>query len=600
MLRRHGLFWLKTCPRLNVLLNQSIPIPHLLHSRDICQQRWYAKGKRRNQISKKELKPLNFSIPNYISVNKLANLLNCRVERLIKDLTALGFENITTTYILSKEYVELILQEYNFALPNLSTSTNLDNVYDELKSPVNPKLLTKRAPVVTIMGHVDHGKTTIIDYLRKSSVVAQEHGGITQHIGAFQITAPKSGKKITFLDTPGHAAFLKMRERGANITDIIVLVVSVEDSLMPQTLEAIKHAKNSGNEMIIAITKIDRIPQPKEREKKIEKVINDLIVQGIPVEKIGGDVQVIPISAKTGENMDLLEESIVLLSEVMDIRAENSPKTIAEGWIIESQVKKQVGNVATVLVKKGTLQKGKILICGNTFCKIKNLIDDKGIPILKATPSYATEVLGWKDVPHVGDEVIQVKSEAIAKKFISKRQDLIEVQKNSSIVGKLNEERALAKEQHLNKELEHENTVQEHEQNTGPKLINYIIKCDVSGSAEAVSESISSLGNDEVRCNVISSSVGIPTESDLKMAQITESTILCFNLGNLPSEVINNRAGIKIKQYNVIYKLIEDVTETLTENLKPIFEKKIVSTVDVRETFDFRLKKKLLGLQVAK
>ncbi|CAI4791236.1 ALI_collapsed_G0050370.mRNA.1.CDS.1 [Saccharomyces cerevisiae] len=236
MLRRHGLFWLKTCPRLNVLLNQSIPIPHLLHSRDICQQRWYAKGKRRKQISKKELKPLNFSIPNYISVNKLANLLNCRVERLIKDLTALGFENITTTYILSKEYVELILQEYNFALPNLSTSTNLDNVYDELKSPVNPKLLTKRAPVVTIMGHVDHGKTTIIDYLRKSSVVAQEHGGITQHIGAFQITAPKSGKKITFLDTPGHAAFLKMRERGANITDIIVLVVSVEDSLMPQTL----------------------------------------------------------------------------------------------------------------------------------------------------------------------------------------------------------------------------------------------------------------------------------------------------------------------------------------------------------------------------
>ncbi|QID82329.1 translation initiation factor IF-2 [Saccharomyces pastorianus] len=583
MLRRHGLFWLKTCPRLNVLLNQSIPIPHLLHSRDICQQRWYAKGKRRNQISKKELKPLNFSIPNYISVNKLANLLNCRVERLIKDLTAL-------------EYVELILQEYNFALPNLSTSTNLDNVYDELKSPVNPKLLTKRAPVVTIMGHVDHGKTTIIDYLRKSSVVAQEHGGITQHIGAFQITAPKSGKKITFLDTPGHAAFLKMRERGANITDIIVLVVSVEDSLMPQTLEAIKHAKNSGNEMIIAITKIDRIPQPKEREKKIEKVINDLIVQGIPVEKIGGDVQVIPISAKTGENMDLLEESIVLLSEVMDIRAENSPKTIAEGWIIESQVKKQVGNVATVLVKKGTLQKGKILICGNTFCKIKNLIDDKGIPILKATPSYATEVLGWKDVPHVGDEVIQVKSEAIAKKFISKRQDLIEVQKNSSIVEKLNEERALAKEQHLNKELEHENTVQEHEQNTGPKLINYIIKCDVSGSAEAVSESISSLGNDEVRCNVISSSVGIPTESDLKMAQITESTILCFNLGNLPSEVINNRAGIKIKQYNVIYKLIEDVTETLTENLKPIFEKKIVSTVDVRETFDFRLKKKIIKI----
>ncbi|EJS41771.1 ifm1p [Saccharomyces arboricola H-6] len=600
MLRRHGLFWLKTCPRLNVPRGQYVAISHSLNISIINQQRLYAKGRRRNQISKKEMKPLNFSIPNYISVNKLANLLNCRVEKLIKDLTALGFDNITTTYILSKEYVELILQEYNFALPSLSTSTNLDSVYEELKSPVNPNSLTKRPPVVTVMGHVDHGKTTIIDYLRKSSVVAQEHGGITQHIGAFQIITPKSGKRITFLDTPGHAAFLKMRERGANITDIIVLVVSVEDSVMPQTLEAIKHAKKSGNELIIAITKIDRIPQPKERERKIEKVINDLIVQDIPVEKIGGDVQVIPISAKTGENMDLLEESIVLLSELMDIRAENSPKTVAEGWIIESQVKKQVGNVATVLVKKGTLQKGKILICGNTFCKIKNLIDDKGIPISKATPSFATEIFGWKDVPHVGDEVIQVKSEAIAKKFISQRQDLVEVQKNSSIVERLNEERALAKVHHANKdkskELENEDAALDREQNVGPKIINYIIKCDVSGSAEAVSESICSLGNDEVKCNVISSSVGMPTESDLKMAQITDSTILCFNLGNLPSEVINNRAGIKIKQYNVIYKLIEDVTETLTVNLKPIFEKKIISTVDIREIFDFRLKKKIIKI----
>lgn len=599
MLRRHGLFWLKTCPRLNVLQKLSIPISHSFIIRNIYQRRQYAKG-RRSQTVKKELKPLKFPIPNYISVNKLANLLNCRVEKLIKDLTALGFENITTTYILSKEYVELILQEYNFALPSLSTSTNLDNVYDELKSTVNPKLLTKRPPVVTIMGHVDHGKTTIIDYLRKSSVVAQEHGGITQHIGAFQITTPKSGKRITFLDTPGHAAFLKMRERGANITDIIVLVVSVEDSIMPQTLEAIKHVKKSGNELIIAITKIDRVPQPKDREKKIEKVINDLIIQDIAVEKIGGDVQVIPISARTGENMDLLEESIVLLSDVMDIRAENSPKTVAEGWIIESQVKKQVGNVATILVKKGTLRKGKILICGNTFCKIKNLIDDKGTSIPEATPSFATEVFGWKDVPHVGDEVIQVKSEAIAKKFISKRQDLIEVQKNSSTVERLNEERALAKEQHHNKEndddLENQDTTEDSELNVGPKNINFIIKCDVSGSAEAVSESISSLGNSEVRCNVISSSVGIPAESDLKMAQITDSTILCFNLGNLPSEVINNRAGIKIKQYNVIYKLIEDVTETLTENLKPIFEKKIISTVDIREIFDFKLKKKTIKI----
>ena len=202
----------------------------------------------------------------------------------------------------------------------------------------------------------------------------------------FQIVTPVSKKSITFLDTPGHAAFLKMRERGANITDIIVLVVSIEDSVMPQTLEAIKHIKNSGNELIVAITKIDTIKRPKDREKAIERVTNDLISQDIPVEKIGGDVQVIPISAKTGENMDLFEESIILLSDIMDVRAENSLKTLVEGWVLESQVRKTVGNVATVLVKRGTLQKGKILLCGNTYCRVKLMVDDLGKDVIKAEP----------------------------------------------------------------------------------------------------------------------------------------------------------------------------------------------------------------------
>lgn len=305
---------------------------------------WYTstapKLSRNNKLKNKrklaELRPLTFSIPNYISVNKLSNLINCRVEDLIRDLRKLGFESITNNYILSKELTELILQEYNYDISSSASALTISNVYDELKSPINPKLLKKRPPVVTIMGHVDHGKTTIIDYLRKSSMVEQEHGGITQHIGAFQVVTPLSGRKITFLDTPGHAAFLKMRERGANITDIIVLVVSLEDSVMPQTIEAIKHIKNSGNQLIVAITKIDKMPDKSQRNKYLEKVENDLISQGIEIEKIGGDVQVIPVSAKNGENMDTFEESIVLLSDIMDIRSENGPRTVAEGWIILS------------------------------------------------------------------------------------------------------------------------------------------------------------------------------------------------------------------------------------------------------------------------
>ncbi|CCE91819.1 translation initiation factor 2 TDEL_0D02350 [Torulaspora delbrueckii] len=554
--------------------------------------RYYAKKVKR--IPK--LRPVPFVIPNYVSVSKLANLLNCRMDNLIRDLTKLGFANISQGYILSKEYVELILQEYNYQLPEKSNEITPDNVYEELKSPVNPKSLQKRAPVVTIMGHVDHGKTTIIDYLRKSSVVAQEHGGITQHIGSFQVITPVSKRKITFLDTPGHPVFLKMRERGANITDIIVLVVSIEDSIMPQTIEAIKHAKNSGNELIVAITKIDRISQAKERERAMEKVTNDLITQDIAVEKIGGDVQVIPISAKTGENMDLLEESIVILSDVMDIKAENSPKTVAEGWILESQVKKTVGNVATVLVKKGTVQKGKILVCGNTYCKVRSIHNEGGQQVPKALPSDAVEVLGWKELPSAGDQVIEAKNEATAKKFISKRLALQEVEKEGLTVEKLNEQRAL---EAAKKEKEAEEDEVDEEDNAvpvGPKKVNFIIKADVSGSAEAINESIADLGNDEVTCNIISSSVGIPNENDLKIAQITNGIILCFNLGSLPNDVINNKLGVEVKQYNVVYKLIEDVTEILTDNLTPIFEIKQIATVDIREIFEFQLKKKIIKI----
>ncbi|CCK71948.1 translation initiation factor 2 KNAG_0I01620 [Huiozyma naganishii CBS 8797] len=562
----------------------------------LCQLRFYAKGHRKNRILNSGApKKIEFEIPNYISVNKLANLLNCRIQTLLKDLKRLGFADISNEYILSREYVELILQEYNYNLPEINTAVTSKTLYDELKQPSNPKLLKKRPPVVTIMGHVDHGKTTIIDYLKKSSIVLQEHGGITQHIGAFQVVTPVSKKKITFLDTPGHAAFLKMRERGANITDIIVLVVALDDSIMPQTLEAIKHIKKSGNELIVAITKIDKFPRLEERNKRIEKVTNDLMAQGIMVEKMGGDVQVIPISAKSGENMENLEESIILLSDIMDIRSEISPKTMSLGWIIESKVQSTVGNVATVLVKKGTVRKAEILLSGNTYCRVKTILGDTKKPVNEALPSQAVEVSGWKNLPSVGDEFLQVKNESIAKKYIDKRGALEEVERNAKNVEQLNEMKTLEikkKEEHADVEEAEPEAVT----NTTPKSVNFIIKSDVSGSAEAVRESIENLGNGEVQCKVISSSVGIPTESDLKMAQITNSIIVCFNLASLPNDIINNKQHVEIRRYDVIYKLIEDVITVLESNMEPYYEKKIMATVDLKEVFEYKNKKKMIKI----
>ncbi|CAH03063.1 translation initiation factor 2 [Kluyveromyces lactis] len=571
-------------------------LPLLTRSIHISGINLAGKHKKRSFPSK-ELKKLTFDIPNHTSVNNLSNLLNVRLEKLIQDLKKLGFTHASSNYILTKGYIELILQEYNYDF-EVNEVVNSSNVYDELKSPMNPRFLETRPPIVTIMGHVDHGKTTILDYLRKSSIVSQEHGGITQHIGAFQCVAPISRKLITFLDTPGHAAFLKMRERGANITDIIVLVVSVEDSIMPQTLEAIKHAKNSGNELIVAITKIDRISNLKERAEAIEKVENSLIVNDIELEKIGGDVQVVHISAKTGENMDQLEESIISLSDIMDLKAEKNVKTVCEGWVLESEVKKAVGNVATVLLKKGVMNKGDILISGNSICKVRAMLNEHGAQVTKALPSQAVEIVGWKSLPNAGDEVIQAKSESIAKKYVARRQHLLQEEKEAETVEKLNDERVAQSEtKALKNDIDEVDEDEEQaEVESGPKDVNFIIKADVSGSVEAIVQSIEHLGNDEVKCNIVGSSVGVPAENDLKMAKITGSTILCFNLDNVPNDIINNKDKIPVKQFNVIYKLIEDVTETLTDNLKPIFEEKQIAAVEIREIFEFKVKRNFIKI----
>ncbi|AET37571.1 translation initiation factor 2 Ecym_1337 [Eremothecium cymbalariae DBVPG len=567
-----------------------------------CPVRAYSKGKFVSSKNKKNkmqtLKPLNFVIPNYTSVNNLANMLNIKLDKLVKDLKDLGFTNARTDFILSKDYIQLILQEYNYDVPSSSgSSTNSGNVYNALKVSLNPRNLAERPPVVTIMGHVDHGKTTILDYLRNSSLVDKESGGITQHIGAFQVVTPVSKRKITFLDTPGHAAFLKMRQRGANITDIIVLVISVEDSIMPQTIEAIKHVKKSGNELIVAITKIDKLSSQKKKDEAITRVTNDLLSHEIEVESIGGSVQVVSVSGKTGENMDLLEECIIALSDSMDLKAEYGRSTMIEGWILESEVQKALGNVATVLIRKGELQKGNILICGNTYCKVRAILDEHRNPIQNACPAQAVKVSGWKELPSAGDEVIQVSTEATAKKFVTKRLNLVKLEKEATTVEKLNNERTQTKE------LAEKNNYDDKERGEvdspeckGPTKVNFILKADVSGSVEAIRESIGHLGNEEVVCNIVDSSVGMPTESDLRLARVSNSIILCFSLGNLPNDVLNNKEKVEVRQFDVIYKLIESVTETLIENMMPIYDCKQIATAEVREIFNFCLKQKSIRI----
>ena len=595
------------------------------------------KKKKKKTNNHEKLKPLTFAIPNHISLNNLSNLININYEMLEAKLVKLGFKNLTSKYILTKEYIELILQEFNYDLSALdgkgtTEEVTSDNCYNELKQPIEPKYLVKRPPIVTIMGHVDHGKTTILDHLRKSNIVNAEHGGITQHIGAFQVITPVSKSQITFLDTPGHSAFLKMRERGAAITDIIILVISLEDSVKPQTLEAMKHIKKYFNlndmlgsttdtitdpskddnivPLIVAVTKIDKFKNNKrEYEQKLNKLESDLMNQGIPIEKIGGDVAVVPISAKTGENMDALEEQVVFLSELLDLKAEQNhgQQGCMEGYIIESSKDLHVGPKATVLVKRGEIKMGNIILCGKTYCKVKTMKNDLGenIATIKTVkPGQVVQLTGWKDLPQAGDEVLQVKNENIAKKAIAKKLHLLDLEYKNSQIDKINEqqyEHVLLREEQKDGKSEEEDSETDQingseTASNGPQKVNFIIKADVSGSVEAIKECIEPIGNDEVQVGVVSSSVGVPTESDLKLAKISNAQILCFNLPNIPNDIINNTDKIAIEKFNVIYKLIESVVETCSSKLAPIIQENKLATIEIKNVMSYTTKKKTIKI----
>ncbi|WPK22884.1 hypothetical protein PUMCH_000105 [Australozyma saopauloensis] len=557
------------------------------------RQKEYLQPSSKPQAVKKRRRvrePVKITIPPFVTVSTLSSILNVPLSRFLKRLEKMGYEEMTHHYILDKENASLIADEFGF---EATVSEEQDN--DLLPAPVDESKLKPRPPVVTIMGHVDHGKTTILDYLRKSAVVDSEFGGITQHIGAFSVMTPVSKKKITFLDTPGHSAFLSMRERGAIVTDIVILVVAADDSVMPQTIEAIKHAQKSNVPIIVAINKCDK------PSKNIEKVLNDLSRYGVDIEDYGGETQTVQVSGKTGLNMDKLEEAVITLSELSDFQAEPTGVP-AEGWVIESQVVTGLGNIATVLVKRGTMKVGSYLVAGTTYCKIRGMKDEFGKTVKVAGPSTPVRVWGWKDLPLAGDRIIQADLEPVCKKVVQAREDREKQQQTIKDIDSINKKRKQEVE-----EMELQEKINERklagldatdlikETEAATQKVHFIVKSDVYGSAEAIKESIEGLGNDEVQALVIFFEAGPPTKSDLEMASALDAQILCFNV-KVPKAIQAEASQLKVKilEQNIIYRLIEHVTEDLTSRLKPHIDIKILAELEIRAVYDITAKNKAI------
>ncbi|KAH7628283.1 hypothetical protein SMAC4_06416 [Sordaria macrospora] len=554
--------------------------------------------KRRERLARKaekerlqfeETGPIPILLPEFISVANLGTALGVKTDLFISQLGELGFEDIAKDSIMTGETAALVAQEYGF---DPTVDAGEDEDLKPRPPPEDMSTVPLRPPVVTIMGHVDHGKTTLLDFLRKSSIAAGEHGGITQHIGAFSV-AMSSGKQITFLDTPGHAAFLSMRQRGANVTDIVILVVAADDSVKPQTIEAIKHARTAKVPMIVAINKIDK------DQANVERVKSDLAANGVEIEDYGGDVQVVCVSGKTGQGMDDLEDNILTLSEMLDIRAE--PDGMAEGWVLESSIK-PIGRVATVLVKRGTLRPGDFIVAGRVFAKVRSLRNEAGVEIEEAPPGTAVEILGWKEPPEAGDMVLQAPDEDKAKIAVHYR---IEQKEREEAMEQITEMERVRRERDAERIAAEAGTEEAaaDEKPDGPKTINFTVKGDVHGSVEAVCASILEIGSNEVRPRVLLSSPGQITESDVEHAAVSGSTIINFNNpipGHIKRLAIENK--VKIMDHNIIYNLTEEVRQILSESLAPTISYKVIGEAEIAQVFAINIKgrkyKNVAGVKV--
>ena len=490
-----------------------------------------------------------------MSVADLAASLGVTATDLVKKLIEMGLM-ISSSQAISFEDASIIVLDYGKELVKEET-TDISN-FEEYVITDKEEDLESRPAVVTIMGHVDHGKTTLLDYIRNSHVASGEAGGITQAIGAYQVE--KNGKKITFIDTPGHAAFTEMRARGASVTDIVIIIVAADDGVMPQTKEAIDHAKAAGVPIIVAVNKIDK------PNINVEKIMSELSELGLVPEEWGGDTIFVKISAKSGEGVDLLLDNINALSEVLNLRA--NPNRYATGSVIEAKLDKSRGPVVTLLIQNGTLRLGDPIVVGVNHGKVRTLCDDNGHEIVSAEPSKPVEITGLEDVPVAGDKFMAFESEKEARTVAMKRK---EIEKGKKFAHK-----ALSLDELFD-------SIKE-----GRKEINIVLKTDVKGSEEAVKNALLKINVEGVKINVIRSGVGTITESDVVLAHASNASIIGFNVS--PTKETKETAkgyGVDIRLYNIIYKLVEEIEAAMKGMLDPEFEEVIIGEAEVRQLFHF-------------
>ena len=490
-----------------------------------------------------------------MTVTELATLLEISPVELVKKLMGLGVM-ASVNQSVDFDSAEVIASEFDKVLKKEEQAdiSNFENYEIEDKE----EDLQERPPVVTIMGHVDHGKTTLLDYIRNSDVVSGEAGGITQAIGAYSVKC--NNKKITFIDTPGHAAFTEMRARGAQITDIVIIIVAADDGIMPQTKEAIDHAKAAGVPIIVAINKIDK------PEANIERVMTGLVENGLTPEEWGGDIIVNKISAKSGEGVENLLENILLVAEMQEYKA--NPSRYATGAVVESKKDSKVGSIATLLIQNGTLRLGDPIVIGNFAGKVRTLKNDKGQNIVEAGPSTPVEVTGISEVPSAGDKFMAFESEKQAKEIAAAR-SLRSKEKDFNFSG-------MSLEDLFGRIKE------------GQKEINVVLKADVNGSLEAVKNALEKIDVEGVKVTVIRGGVGAITESDVVLASASHALIIGFNVRASSSTLdIAKQYGIDIKTYDIIYKVVEDMENAMKGMLDPEFEEKVMGTAEIRQIFKF-------------
>ena len=490
-----------------------------------------------------------------MSLQDLANELNVPGIDLVKKVMELGMM-ISLPQSIDFDTAELLAAEYNKQLKNEGTQ-DIAN-FEEFEIVDKEEDLVNRPPVITIMGHVDHGKTTLLDYIRESHVAEGEAGGITQSIGAYQIDY--NGNKITFIDTPGHEAFTEMRARGASVTDIVIIIVSAEDGVMPQTKEAIDHARAANVPIVVAVNKIDK------PNANPDRVMQEMSQEGLTPEEWGGDIPFIKLSAKTGEGVDVLIDTLLAIAEVSELKA--NPNRYAVGTVIESRIDKQMGGVASLLIQNGTLRLGDPLVVGTFNGRVRTMKNSNGKDIVEAGPSTPVEITGLTGNPGAGDKFMAFESEKEARSIAEKRQ--AELKTRDVAVKPVSLDDLFAAIQ------------------GGTKEINVVLKCDVRGSEEAVKNSLEKIDVEGVKCKVIRSGIGTITESDINLAQASNAVIIGFNV--VPTNSIKDYAknvNVDMRLYTIIYKLVEDMEAAMKGMLDPVFEEKVMGTAKILELFKF-------------